>query len=67
VKVSSAVRRIAAAVLVVAAVVWLRVNGSVEGPVLVVLSPSHGVTVADLASVLAVLLAGWLLVSTRRR
>lgn len=60
-------KRTVAAVLVVAAVLWLFVNGPVEGPVLVVFAPTHGVTVADLFSVLAILLAGALLVSSRRR
>ncbi len=46
-----------AAVLLVAAAVWLLVNKPVEGPVLVTLSDSNGITVADVPSVLAVLLA----------
>ncbi|HEX8489102.1 MAG TPA: hypothetical protein VF642_11205 [Propionibacteriaceae bacterium] len=50
-------RCLLAALLVVAAVVWFRVNGPVEGKVLIVLSYNHGVTVADLFSVAAVLLA----------
>src|SRR4051794_35981415 len=60
-------KRTAAAILVLAAVVWLFVNGPVEGPILVVFSAQHGVTVADLASVLAVLVAGVLVASSRRR
>jgi len=46
-----------AVLLVVAAVVWLRVDEPVEGPVLVELSQNHGVHVADLLSVAMVLLA----------
>lgn len=39
--------------LVGASVAWLIVDGPVEGPTLLVLSPSHGVTMADLAVVAA--------------
>jgi hypothetical protein len=48
--------------LVAAAVIWVLVNGPVEGPVLVVLTPSHGVSVADLPSLAALVIAGLLLV-----
>ncbi|WP_458681569.1 hypothetical protein [Prescottella equi] len=41
----------------VAAAVWLPVNGPVEGPVLLVVTPSHGLTVADLLSAVAALAA----------
>lgn len=64
---SPAGKRRAAAALVVAAVVWVLVNGPVEGRVLFVFAPRHGVTTADLTSVAAVLLAGMLLMSSRRR
>jgi len=47
--------------LVAAAALWVLVNGPVEGPVLLVISPSHGVTVADLASIGAVVVAGVIL------
>ena len=47
-----------AVALVVAAGVWILVNGPVEGPVLLVLTPSHGITVADLASIGALVTAG---------
>ena len=40
--------------LVLLAGVWVLVNKSVEGPTLLVLSPSHGVTFADLLSLVAV-------------
>ena len=56
-----------AAVLVVAAVLWLPLNKSVEGPKLLILSRSHAVTTADLLSVVLVLVALGLLWSTRRR
>ena len=36
-----------------AAVVWVRINGPVEGRTLLVLSRNHGVTSADMLSVLA--------------
>jgi hypothetical protein len=64
--VSRRTRVVTAAVLVLAAVVWVLVNGPVEGPVLVVVSPGHGLTVADLFSVAAVLVAVLLLLSDHR-
>ncbi|MCD2196090.1 hypothetical protein LQ327_22210 [Actinomycetospora endophytica] len=60
-------RRVLAAVLVVAAIVWLPLNQRVEGPKLLVLSRNHAVTAADLLSVVLVLVALGLLWSTRRR
>lgn len=60
-------RRVLAVVLVVLAVVWVLVDGPVEGRVLVVFNRTHGLTVADLASVVAVLVAAALLWSDRRR
>jgi hypothetical protein len=51
--------------LVAAALIWVLVNGPVEGPVLLVLAPSHGITVADLSSLAALVIAGLLLFSTR--
>jgi hypothetical protein len=56
-----------AAVLVVAAIVWLPLNKAVEGPKLLVLSRTHAVTTADLLSVVLVLVALGLLWSTRSR
>ena len=50
-------RRKIALALVVVAVVWVFVNGPVEGPQLLVLSETHSVTTADLLSVLLVLVA----------
>ncbi len=52
-----AVRRpglITVACLVSAAVLWMGVNRAVEGPVLMALSPNHGLHVADLVSLLIV-------------
>lgn len=46
-------RRVAAGTLVAAGLVWILVNGPVEGATLVVLTYNHGITVADLASVAA--------------
>ncbi len=53
-------RRCFAVGLVAAATVWVLVNGPVEGPVLLVLTPSHGITVADLPSIVALVVAGFL-------
>jgi hypothetical protein len=47
--------------IVVAAAIWVLVNGPVEGPVLLVMSPSHGITVADHPSLGAVIIAGLIL------
>lgn len=59
-------RRVLAAWLVVLAVVWVFVNSPVEGPTLLVLSPTHGITAADLLSVAAVLVAVGLVLPRRR-
>ncbi|MDH6283111.1 hypothetical protein M2280_004354 [Prescottella agglutinans] len=48
---------LSAAATLVAAAVWLPVNGPAEGPVLLVVTPSHGLTVADLLSAVALLAA----------
>ncbi|MDL5159841.1 hypothetical protein [Actinomycetospora termitidis] len=47
--------------LVVVAGVWVVVNKAVEGPTLLVLTSRHGLTVADLLSVAALVTAGHLL------
>ena len=60
-------KRVLAAVLVVAAIVWLPLNQPIEGPKLLVLSRSHAITTADLLSVVLVLVAAGLLWSARRR
>jgi hypothetical protein len=59
-------RRVLAGVLVVLAVVWVLVNEPVEGPTLLVLTRTHGITAADLLSVAAVLVAIGLLLPRRR-
>lgn len=46
-----------AATTLVAAVAWILVNGPLEGPVLWVVTPSHGLTVADLFSAAALLVS----------
>ncbi len=56
-------RRIAALLLVVAAVVWVFANGPFEGHVLLFLDRAHGVTAADLLSVYGLLGAAWLWVT----
>jgi hypothetical protein len=47
--------------LVAAAGAWVLVNGPVEGPVLLILTPSHGIHVADIPSLVALVIAGLLL------
>ena len=44
-------RRLVAAILVLAGVLWAMINGPVEGPVLLTVAPGMGLTVADLLSV----------------
>ena len=63
----SRARLVVALLLLVVAVVWLFVNTPVEGSVLLNLGGGHGVTTADLLSVVLVLVALALLVSGRRR
>jgi hypothetical protein len=55
-----------AAVLVVAASVWALVNKPFEIATLLVLSPTHGITVGDLPSIAALIVAV-LLVLTQHR
>jgi hypothetical protein len=50
--------------LIAVALLWVLVNGPVEGPVLLVFAPSHGITVADLPSLAALVIAGLLLFSS---
>ena len=57
---------VAGVVLVILAVVWFLVNAPVEGRTLVVVTPAHGLTVADLPG-LAVLAVGALLLLSARR
>jgi hypothetical protein len=51
--------RLAALALIPLALAWLVVNTPFEGPTLVVLSWSHGITVADLVSVAALAISAW--------
>jgi len=51
--------RLAALALVALSLAWLLVNGAFEGPTLLVLSWSHGITAGDLVSVGGLLLAAW--------
>jgi hypothetical protein len=53
----SARRLLLAALLVVAAVIWVRINKPVEGRTLLELTSSHGVTTADLLSLVALAMA----------
>ena len=53
----SARRLLLAALLVVAAVIWVRINKPVEGEVLLELTRRHGVTTADLLSVVMLAMA----------
>ena len=59
-------RTVVAVVLVVVAGIWILVNGPVEGRTLVVVTPQHGLTVADLFSLIALAVAAVLLLSSRR-
>jgi hypothetical protein len=51
--------RWSALVLVPVSLVWLLINAPVEGPTLLVVSWSHGITAADLLSVGGLALAAW--------
>lgn len=59
-------RTILAVALVVVAGIWVLVNGPVEGPTMVVVTPDHGLSVADLFSLLALAVAAVLLLTSRR-
>jgi hypothetical protein len=52
--------------LAAVSLLWLLVNGPMEGPVLVVLSPDHGITGADLAGCAGLALAAARLVMVVR-
>lgn len=56
-----------AGALVLLGVVWILVNGPVEGPTLLVLGGGHGLTTADLLSVAAFTAAAWLELRERRQ
>jgi hypothetical protein len=57
-------RRWLAVALVAAAVIWILINQPVEGPVLLTLSATHGITVADLLSIALLMIAGLLVLSS---
>lgn len=59
-------RRLSAYLLFALALTWIFVNGGLEGPVLWVVSPGHGLTLADLLSPGCVVLSGWRLWTLRR-
>ena len=63
----SARRLLLAGLLVVAAVIWVRINKPVEGEVLLELSRRHGVTTADLLSVVMLAMAVVIVWPSRRR
>jgi hypothetical protein len=54
-------------VLAASSVLWLLVNGPMEGPILVTVTPGHGVTGADLAGFTGLALAGRRLLVLGRR
>jgi hypothetical protein len=54
--------RVSALALIPLSFAWLLFNGPMEGPVLIVISWSHGVTVGDLLSVVCLGLSAWRLV-----
>jgi hypothetical protein len=51
--------RVAALLTVLFAVAWVLVDKRMEGPVLLSITDQHGITVSDLASVAAAVVAGW--------
>lgn len=51
--------RLAALALVPLSLAWVVFNGPLEGPTLLALSWSHGVTVADVISVVGLAIAAW--------
>ena len=56
-----------AVVLAGVSILWLVVNGPMEGPTLVRLSATHGITGADVAGFAGLGLAAWQVVRARRR
>ena len=51
-------RRAAALLLLPVSAAWVLFNGRIEGPILLTISSSHGLTVSDLLAVVGVLVAG---------
>lgn len=62
----SARRVLLAVLLVIAALIWVKINHDVEGRVWLTLTQNHGVTTADFLSVIAVLMAVVIAWPTRR-
>ncbi|TDQ58267.1 hypothetical protein EV188_1046 [Actinomycetospora succinea] len=60
-------RLLLAGLLVVAAVIWTRINKPIEGEVLLELTRRHGVTTADLLSVVMVAMAAVIVWPSRRQ
>lgn len=58
--------RVWAVLLAALSLMWLLFNGPFEGPTLVTLSTSHGITAADLISVAGLGLAAWRLMPAVR-
>lgn len=58
--------RLAALLLAGLSVVWFFVNRPMEGPVLLIVRPGHGLVAADLVGVAGFLLAALLLMKPRR-
>jgi hypothetical protein len=51
-------RRATALLLLPASAAWMLFNGPIEGPILLTITTSHGVTVSDLLAVVGVVVAG---------
>lgn len=59
-------RMVGVAVLAAVSLLWLVVNGPMEGPVLVTVTAAHGVTGADLAGFAGLALATYRALAVRR-
>ncbi len=57
--------RLGAVALALLSLLWLTVNGPMEGPVLLAVTPSHGGVAADLAGLAGLALAAWELYRSR--
>lgn len=55
--------RVGAVVLLALSIVWLRVNGDMEGAVLYEFEEGRGLTAADLAGLAGILVALWRLIT----
>jgi hypothetical protein len=55
------------AALAAVSVLWLLVDAPMEGPILITVTPTHGVTGADLAGVVGLALAAYRAVPLHRR